>query len=204
MLRAKFDAEHPFADERDVSPDTVALRDAFYAFPHPVDVLIVSTEGVDSPMNESPIFTLIEYDMLSPATLKVRHHGTRRAMDVEKWADLLAQIFDLRGELALEKIRELSLRRAFDDEFTRFLQFVPFDIRSHLQKYSSELYEELLREFARALIGRYTKRLDFNKIYALQPDPVIPATELVRVSPVTASAVRLPLGRPATLEERLE
>jgi len=201
-LRGEFAKRFPFQADTDVSPDLVALRDAFAAFPVPVDVLLLDVEGHSNPFSTSPVWTLIRYDITRPRTLEVRDHGLVALDDVSKQGELLKDVFGLDGPGDLDSLCTLSFRGASAEDVSWYVDFVPFDIRENEKKYASWLFTALFEFDMGRLAKRFERALDFRSIYDLKPDPPLSDEELLTIHPTTACFVSIDTRRSASLSER--
>src|SRR6266478_5276954 len=107
----------PFEDDGDVSPTIVALRDAFYAFPVPTDVLLIDSGKVqpveprlylDTKEEEGPIWTLIAHHVGETPGRGITFHGTRPQAELDAYCFLLKERFAFSDDGSLEIIRNLQ------------------------------------------------------------------------------------------------
>src|SRR5437899_310476 len=98
FLRKEFRSSFSFEEDGDVSPEILALRDAFDSFPVRTDVLLIDTAGSSSRLSEGRFWTLIRYDLSKPKTDDVTFHGTCELVDIDSCSSLLAENFGLEGQ----------------------------------------------------------------------------------------------------------
>jgi hypothetical protein len=60
----------------------------------------------------------------------------------------------------------------------------------------------LFNSQAEGLISRFRKEIDFNALYGLAKDPILPFEECTRIDPITAMFAKLSDGKPLSIEER--
>ena len=212
-LRREFHRCHAFEDEGDVSPNIIALRDALFAFPVPTDVLLIDAGAaraaphprifLETESAEGPIWTLIAHHVADSSSGKrVIFHGTRPLADLDSYFALLAERFGLDEESDRESIRNLTFTGYWTWDSSEIVDFVPFDIRERATDYGNYLAENLLTFQGDGLIRRFKKEIDFNALYGLEKDPILPLEEWTKIDPTTACFVKLDNGKPPTIEER--
>src|SRR5215467_10943031 len=84
LLRKKFVKATGFEEEGEVSPTTVALRDAFYSFPYRTDVLVMDSNDVPTPFGEERWWTVIRHDFTEPHSEAIRFHGTFTVQELRR------------------------------------------------------------------------------------------------------------------------
>ena len=211
LLRAEFKRQHPFTDDGDVSPNTVALRDAIFAFPFATDVLLIDVGSVASPGHYSLIFsrtdappssrwTMIAHDVASKDR-GIRFHGCRRLADFDGYKALLLEQFGFE-ESQLEEVRTLRSNGYWYSDARKFVDFVAYDISEQSAMYAQYLVHTISVDHAVAFIDRYKKQLNFNEVYSLPDDPVLTFEELTKIDELTACFGRGLDGGPPSIEDR--
>jgi len=139
-LREDFHSSYPFKDDGEVSPNIVALRDAFHTFPVSADVLLIDA-GSKQPaghygsivmganFSAGPIWTLIAHHMADGSRKEVRFHGTRDLADLDSYLPLLADFFGLDDESYMESIRNLLFSACWTWDSEEIVAFFPYDMR---------------------------------------------------------------------------
>jgi hypothetical protein len=211
-LRKEFEHQLPFKDEGDVSPDIVALRDAFNAFPVSTDVLLIDASGtqaippprlfLETEEDFGSTWTLIAHHLADAPSKQIRFHGTRTLGSLHMYFPLLAERFGLDEENYGESIRSLSFSGCWASDSSEIVDFMPFDIRARAAVYGSYLANSLFMSHQQELVRRFKKEIDFGALYGLSQDPVLPLEEWTRIDPITALFVDLYSGKPPTFEER--
>jgi hypothetical protein len=171
----------------------VSLHRLFDAFPFPVDVLLLDTNGIESNIKEGDLAALIRYDFSRPNTLAVKVHGIIPLADLSSNVELVQSLVEL-DEGSLETLRELRLR--FVRDYPCSVDVVPYDPLSNSARYAADLITHL--DPPREFLELFSKRLDLNAKYNLQPDIVLGEAELLRIcntnrgffSPDRATAIR--------------
>lgn len=204
LLRSHFHARFPFKHDGDVSPETLALRDAFYAFPGPISVLLVDTGGISHPLSEGRIWTLVRFDLSKLGTADVTFHGTFPLTDIGAQAPILKSAFGLEGDDWIASIQSLNMRGAYDTETAWFVDFVPYDVRERIRDYAQDLFEQLLFAEGQTLIRLFKKEIDFKAIYGLEDDPPLTQEQLLSPDLTTRLHVHAITGRPRELVDRYE
>lgn len=211
-LRKAFQSSHSFKDDGEVSPSIVALRDAFHIFPISADVLLVDagskrpdghygTIVMGANFSAGPIWTLIAHHTGNVSNKEVRFHGTRDLSDLDSYLPLLADSFGL-DERYRESIGNLLFSGCWTSDSEEIVDFVPYDIRKFPTEYGKYLAHNLFMSHADGLIRRFKKEHDFNTLYGLTEDPVLPLEEWTKIDPTTALFVKMSDGKPPTIEER--
>lgn len=201
-----------FKNDGDVSPTIVALRDAFYAFPVPTDVLLIDSGRVQpvepriflhTEREEGPIWTLIAHHVGEAAGRGITFHGTHPLVELDEYCSLLKERFALRDDDgSLVSIKNLTGTGFWDYESLDIIDFIPFDIRARPEVYARHFAESLLMNNQEMLIGKFKKEIDFNRVYALQADPILSLEDWTKIDTTTAMFVNLLDGKPPTFQER--
>jgi hypothetical protein len=211
-VRDAFKRSFPFENDGEVSPKIVALRDAFFAFPVPTDVLLIDSGKIqavepriflDTNKEEGPIWTLIAHHAGEVPGRGITFHGTRSLSDLDSYSSLLKERFGFRDDDgSLDLIRKLTCTGFWDTESFDIIDFIPFDLRERPEVYAKHLAESLLMDQQEMLMRRFNKEVDYNAAYALQNDPVLSLEHWTRIDPTTALFVNLLDGKPPTFQER--
>lgn len=212
FMRDEFKRRHPFDDDGDVSPDIVALRDAFRTFPVATDVLLIDAGEVRTAGHYAnifmgperftgPIWTLIAQHMSDTSTKEIKFHGVIALAGLEKYLVLLSDNFGL-DDRYLTSIMNLSFSGCWTMDCSELVDFVPFDIRQHPEYFARYLSHLLLTGRAEGLIERFKKEIDYNELYGLHRDAILPLEELIKIDDRTACFVKLYGGQVPTIEER--
>lgn len=212
-LREDFHRSYPFKNDGDVSPSLVALRDAFHAFPVSADVILIDAGSKQSVghygsivmganFSAGPIWTLIAHHMVDTSRKGVRFHGSRKLADLDSCLPLLAESFGLDDETYRDSIGNLQFSGCWTWDSTEIVDFVPYDIRRFPTEYGRYLAQNLFMSHADGLVSRFKKETDFNALYGLAGDPILPLEEWTKIDPTTALFVKLSDGKPLTIEER--
>jgi hypothetical protein len=211
-LREVFHRRISFKDNGEVSPDIVALRDGFYAFPVPTDVLLVDSGRVQDVQPRifleiegkvGPIWTLIAHHVGDKSGKGSTFHGTRSLTDLVSDSSLLVHHFAFRdNDGSLEIVRNLTPSGFWDNESLDIVDFIPFDVRDRPLVYGKCFAESLLMNQAEGLIRKFKKEIDFSAVYVLQRDPVLSLEDWTKIDSTTALFVKLEDGNPVSFEER--
>ena len=212
-LREEFRHSYPFKNDGDVSPNIIALRDAFHAFPFSADVLLIDSGsartvphlantfmGIDASVGS--FWTLIAHHLGDTSGKEVKFHGTRRLADLDAYHPLLASSFGLDDESYRDSIGNLLFTGCWTWDSSEIVDFVPFNIREFPTSYGKYLAQNLFMSHANGLISRYKHEMDFNALYNLEKDPVLSLEEWTKMDAITAAFVKLGDSKPRTFEER--
>lgn len=204
----------PFKNDGDVAPDIVALRDAFYAFPVPTDVLLIDSAKVqpveprlymDNKKEEGPIWTLVTHHISETPGHEITFHGTRPLAEFSGYCSMLTERFGFRDDDGtLEIIKDLKNTGFRDYQSLDIVDFVPFDIRERPETYAKYFSESLLMDGADMLVPKFKKEINYNATYGLQKDPVLSLDDWTKIDPTTAMFVNLLDSKPPTFQERQE
>lgn len=158
------------------SAQMLARRDAFHAFPAPANVLFIDASGLPDGSEVAPSWTLIRFDLSRPGINEVNFVGHVTAEELPSRRTMLSEQFGIEDS-SLEKLSIPRLVSMWDDMNYVFL--ASHDIRTEPNEYGQELgkWIGLDSKFA----GLFLQRNDFNAKYGLTPDPVLPASELLRL-----------------------
>ena len=213
-VRETFQRSFPFTDDGEVSPNIVALRDAFYAFPVPTDVLLIDSRRVqpvepriflETRQEEGPIWTLIAHHVGESVERGTTFHGTRALEELDAYCPLLREHFAFRDDDgSLELIRNLKCTGFWDGESFDIIDFIPFDVRERPEVYARHFAGSLFMNNQEMLIRRFKKEIDYNAVYGLQRDPILSLENWTQIDSTTALFVKLSDGKPPTFEERQE
>jgi len=192
----------------------VALRNAFYAFPVPTDVLLIDSGKVqaveprlylDIKQEEGPIWTLIAHHVGEAPGRGITFHGTRPLAELDAYCSLVKERFAFRDDDgSLEIIRNLKSTGFRDYQSLDIVDFIPFDIRERPETYAGYFAESLLMDNSEMLIPKFRKEIDHNAVYGLQTDPILSLEDWTKIDPTTAMFVNLMDGKPPTFQERQE
>ncbi|HYR88069.1 MAG TPA: hypothetical protein VE422_28580 [Terriglobia bacterium] len=75
VIKKKWNEQNSFDEEGDVAPETVALRDAFNAFPYKTDLFIMDSNDVPTPFGEGRWWTVVKIDFTQHNSSEIIFHG---------------------------------------------------------------------------------------------------------------------------------
>lgn len=204
----------PFKDDGDVSPDLVALRDAFYAFPVPTDVLLIDSGRVqpveprlylDHKKEEGPVWTLIVHHLGETPGRGITFHGTRYLAEFDTYCSLLKERFGFRDDDgSLEIIKDLKNTGFRDYQSLDIVDFIPFDVRARPEAYARFFAESLLMDNQEMLIPRFKREVDYNAVYGLEKDPILSFEDWTKMDSITACFVKVVDNKPLSFQETQE
>jgi hypothetical protein len=213
LFTPSFKQQFPFKDNGEVHPSTIALRDAFHSFPVSADALLIDATHIqiDPPPRlfletdkyKGPIWTLIAHHVAQLPSKQFTYHGIHAMEDLRSYFPLLVERFALDDENYYENsIRNLSFTGCSTLDSLEIVDFILFDIREHPAIYGKYLADSLFMDHRQGLINQFKKEIDFNALYGLKPDPVLPLEEWTRIDSRTALFVNMWDGKPPAFEER--
>jgi hypothetical protein len=201
-LPGLFHTYYPFLNDSDASSFTLALRDAFYSFPVPTDILLVDTLGAsDAPPGTSRRWTLIRQDFSRRNTPVVNFHGEVAISRLHTWEELLYQVFGCESQEDLVSIQSLAFRASAPGDLRWFVNFVPYDIRDDEARYADELYRFLMHRHLELGV-LFSREIDFNSVYKLDSDPPVSEDEFIKQDERLRHFINPNTGKPATIEDR--
>src|SRR5437763_669738 len=107
VLRLRFHSRFPFTDDGEVSPDLVAMRDGFYAFPSKVEILEIDTNGFKSEYNDERVWTLVRHELVQSSQPLVTYHGRALLADLARHEPLIRDTFGQDGLTTPESLKDL-------------------------------------------------------------------------------------------------
>lgn len=212
-VQEEFHRLNPFKDDGDVSPNLLALRDAVHAFPVAADVLLIDAGSTQTTPHHGgffmgpdfvtgPIWTLIVHHVGEASSKEVKFHGVRALSDLDSYFPLLSERFGLDRESYREDIMSLKFSGCWTLDCSEIVDFVGYDISERPADYGKYLAHILLGTHVEGLIARFKKEIDFNALYKLPSDPILPLEELTKMDYMTGCFVKLSDGKPLSIEER--
>lgn len=162
------------------SPQMLALRDTFTAFPAPAEVLFI--ECPSSSDGENSGRTLMRFDMTRPRECEVKFAASITATDLPTSRAMLEEHFEI-ADCMWESIRDLSLGSCWSK--FNYIVLAAHDIRHQPEQFAVEFAEWISTdsEFRKMFLSKR----DFTAKYDLEPDPVMSMEDLLRLDFKTGS-----------------
>lgn len=158
------------------SPQMLALRDTFTAFPAPAEVLFIDGTHFPDKRTLKTVWTLVRLDMSSPRTTNVKFAGSVAAAEMARHSEMLEQHFGIRDFLR-DGLSDLSLVSSWDD--LSYIHLAPYDIRKEPEKYAKEFANWISMDMHFREL--FLAEPDFSAKYRLPPDSLMPTEALLRL-----------------------
>ena len=191
-LRMKFKEIHPFKEDGEVSPDVVALRDAIFKLPCPVKVLELRFDKAQFVHVKDGIGHILRYDLSRIGEKQIEDYGV---IDVENRDALKSVLIDKFGfpEIAVvDFISSFKTMGIWEPELDYYIHFAQYDLRKYFEKYLFELLQIFLSNIETQLIKKFKRKIDFNSLYNLREDKVLPWEVLTTREPILDTHFRKP------------
>ena len=197
-VKTKFSEISPILDEGDVPPNVIALRDAVNALPCAVKILELRVDTKNHKHLEDETCHLLSYDLSRLGDPSTEYCGIIDADDTEGFSEFVARHGLVPSKtLADTFCRDLTTTYFSDTDNPNInFQFLVYDIRSKSDRYVKDLLELILSGSLNYPMVEKFKReeIDYNALYALQKDPVLPMSKVIEKDPTFAGFVKLVKG----------
>lgn len=191
-LKVKFKEIYPFKEDGEVSPDVVALRDAIFKLPCPVKVLELRFDKAQFVHVKDGIGHILRYDLSRIGEKQMEDYGV---IDVENRDALKSVLIDKFGfpEIAVaDFISRFKTTGIWEPELDYYIHFAQYDIRRYFDKYLFELLQIFLSNIETKLIKKFKREIDFNSLYNLREDNVLPWELFTNREPILDTQFRKP------------
>jgi len=165
----------PLFEDGSGSETYVSLHRLYGAFPVPVDILLLDTDGIEAARKQERFATAIRYDFSRGSTPNVRFHGVVPLAEADAHAPKIKALLGL-DQQSLEPLKDLSLLFLWDIPLCTHI--VPYDARAHILDYCGDLATEL--SYSSELKDLFSPKIDYNAKYNLQPDPPLTDDQLLQ------------------------
>ena len=173
-LRNKFKEIYSFKDDGKVSPDIVALRDAIFKLPCPVKVLELRFNKAQFVHIKDGIGHILRYDLSRIGEKQIEDCGVIDVENINILKSVLIDKFYFPENIVVEFISSFKHEGIWEPELDYYIHFAQYDIKRHFEKYLFELLEIFLSNIETQLIKKFKREIDFNSLYNLQEDKVLP------------------------------
>jgi hypothetical protein len=172
-VKREFARKYPSCDEGDVSPAVRAIKEAINTLlPWNVDVLELEEEN-------KTLRQILKYDVTAKKAPEVVYHGKIKATQIEDSGELLESVFDMSPE-AIASLKHLSLSGWSNDDISYIGDVPEFDVLSDQEAYIRHLLDIFLVFYSDYFIRTFDDGIDYNSIYSLSTDPIIPFSEITK------------------------
>lgn len=173
-LRVKFKEIHPFEEDGEVSPDVVALRDAIFKLPCLVKVLELRFDTAKFAQVGDGVGHILRYDLSRIGEMQVEDYGVIDVKNIDVLKSVLIDKFGFSESTVAEFVSDLKTISCTPEKLDYYTHFTQYNIRRHFDKYLSELLQIFLYDIRIQLIQKFKRENDFNSLYNLKKDKVLP------------------------------
>lgn len=192
-LRMKFKEFYPFEDDGDVSPDVVALRDAIFKLPCPIKVLELRFDTAKFAQVKDGIGYILRYDLSGIGDMQVEDYGVIDVENRDTLKSILIDNFDFPETTVADFVLDFKTIGLWDSEkLDYYIHFAQYDIKRYFDKYLSDLLQIFLYNIDTQLIPKYKREIDFNSLYNLVADKVLPWEVFTTREPILDHLFRKP------------
>jgi len=191
-LKVKFKEIHPFKEDGEVSPDIVALKDAIFKLPCPVKVLELRFDEVKFAHIKDGIGLLLRYDLSRIGEKQIEDYGVIDVENTDAIKSVLIDKFEFTEITVPDFISSFKATGTWGDKLDYYIHFAQYDIRGYFNKYLSELLQIFQLHIGTQLIKKFKREIDFNSIYNLEEDKVLPWEVFTTREPILDNLFRQP------------
>jgi hypothetical protein len=191
-LRVKFEEIHPFKEDGEVSPDVVALRDAIFKLSCPVKVLELRFDTTKFAQVRDGIGHILRYDLSRIGEMQVEDYGVIDVKNIDVLKSVLIDKFGFSESTVAEFVSDFKTISWTPEKLDYYTHFTQYNIRRHFDKYLSELLQIFLYDIRIQLIQKFKRENDFNSLYNLKEDKVLPWEVFTNRDPILNALSRKP------------
>lgn len=189
--KERFREDFPFKDDGDVSPDTLALRDAIFNLPIPIDIVDFDFSK-NKPSNiKDDICQIVKYDFTQFGKEQVTHLGPIE-YGPKNIKEILLKKFSYGQEDDFIKVLERNLNAfGYWAENVKYLvEFYNYNIFENFDRFSLDFYLNFRSQHYETIVKKFKKDINFNEKFNLKPDEILPLTDLIQPDPSMGIFVR--------------
>ena len=191
-LRVKFKEIHPFEEDGEVSPDVVALRDAIFKLPCLVKVLELRFDTAKFAQVKDGVGHILRYDLSRICEMQVEDYGVIDVKNIDVLKSALMDKFGFSESTVAEFVSDFETIGWTPEKLDYYTHFTQYNIRRHFDKYLSELLQIFLYDIRIQLIQKFKRENDFNSLYNLKEDKVLPWEVFTNRDPILNALSRTP------------
>ena len=173
-LKVKFKEIYPFKEDGEVSPDIVALRDAIFKLPCPVKVLELRFDGAKFAHVKERLGILLRYDLSRIGEKQIEDYGVVDVENIDVLKSVLIDKFGFSESTVADFVSDFKTTGIWGYELDYYIHFTQYDIRRYFDEYLFELLQIFLYDRSSQLIQKFKRENDFNFLYNLKEDKVLP------------------------------
>lgn len=193
-VRAHFNDIYTTEEAEELPPGVLGMKKFVYSLPCPVKILELRVDIEKHKDIEDEICQLIGYDFSKLGNRSVSYCGIIDADDTNGFNKFLAE------EFARSFCGDLTTTYFSDaDRPDIHFQFPRYDIRCRIDRYVNDLLELVSRVPLTSETREkfWEKEVDYNTLYGLAEDPILPMSKIIEKDSMFQSFVKLS-GREAT------
>ena len=191
-LRVKFKEIHPFEEDGEVSPDVVALRDAIFKLPCLVKVLELRFDTAKFAQVKDGVGHILRYDLSRIGEMQVEDYGVIDVKNIDVLKSVLIDKFGFSESTVVEFVSDFKTIGWTPKRLDYYTHFTQYNIRRYFDKYLSELLQIFLYDIRIQLIQKFKRENDFNSLYNLKEDKVLPWEVFTNRDPILNALSRTP------------
>ena len=191
-LRVKFKEIHPFEEDDEVSPDVVALGDAIFKLPCLVKVLELRFDTAKFAQVKDGVGHILRYDLSRIGEMQVEDYGVIDVKNIDVLKSALMDKFGFSESTVAEFVSDFKTIGWTPEKLDYYTHFTQYNIRRHFDKYLSELLQIFLYDIRIQLIQKFKRENDFNSLYNLKEDKVLPWEVFTNRDPILNALSRTP------------
>ena len=191
-LRVKFKEIHPFEEDGEVSPDVVALRDAIFKLPCLVKVLELRFDTAKFAQVKDGVGHILRYDLSRIGEMQVEDYGVIDVKNIDVLKSVLIDKFGFSESTVVEFVSDFKTIGWTPERLDYYTHFTQYNIRRYFDKYLSELLQIFLYDIRIQLIQKFKRENDFNSLYNLKEDKVLPWEVFTNRDPILNALSRTP------------
>ena len=181
-------------------PETLTLRKVVADFPCPVKIAEIQIDIEKHSHITDEVCQIVRYDFsklgVTPGTVK--YYGIVNAKDSKALRKLLTKHFGLNDDGFNSFYKDFKTTGWCNDEVDFYTQFPLYNITDNFRKFVSDFLMFAFSFFAEKIRWKFQKTVDWNSKFNLDPDPILPMTEIAKMDE-TLSAF-LPFSKGAGIE----
>ncbi|MBW2741763.1 MAG: hypothetical protein JRE64_23615 [Deltaproteobacteria bacterium] len=191
-LKVKFKEIYPFKEDGEVSPDIVALRDAIFKLPCPVKVLELRFDEAKFAHVKGGFGILLRYDLSRIGEKQIEDCGVMDVENIDVLKSVLIDKFGFSESTVADFVSDFKTTGIWGHELDYYIHFAHYDIKSYFDKYLSGLLQIFLYQIETQLIQKFKRENDFNFLYNLKEDKVLPWEVFTNRDPALNALSRKP------------
>lgn len=198
-IKVRFSEIYSAEEASKLPPAILGMKNFIHSLPCPVKILELRVDTERHKDIEDKICQLIGYDFSKLGDLSVAYHGIIDADDTKGFSKFLAEEFGLLPSETLAKSFCGDLTTTYFSDTDRpdtHFYFPRYDIRRQPERYVDDLLElvswvPLSSETAEKF---WEKEVDYNALYGLAEDPILPMSSIIEKDPIFGAFVKLSGG----------